>query len=303
MADNLEDETLGNPINTQSENLSEKIISTANADTIAPIQETENMEVHHPTHPVHGKKTWKNYFWEFLMLFLAVFCGFLAEYQLEHTIEHQREKEYMKTMVEDLKSDTAQLTHLISNRKDRIIELDTLFELISSDRYTIEGNKVYSLYEFPYWDILRFLPSDRTIPQLKNAGNLRLIRKENVSNALIHYDVWVRNRKEYESLQVELANQINPIIEKLIDPIIIHNSKKELINAQLLSDSVVKREYKNILPENLSIPKMETDVKKSILKYINQVILLYTELLKDNFSEKGLAIKTLDLVKKEYHID
>ena len=50
-------------------------------------------------------------------------------------------------------------------------------------------------------------------------------------------------------------------------------------------------------------PKMETDVKKSILKYINQVILLYTELLKDNFSEKGLAIKTLDLVKKEYHID
>jgi hypothetical protein len=71
--------------------------------SIAPIAETEQaaiinlqtekeMEVHHHTHAAHGKKTWKDYFWEFLMLFLAVFCGFLAEYQLEHIIEHQRAK-------------------------------------------------------------------------------------------------------------------------------------------------------------------------------------------------------------------
>ena len=33
------------------------------------------MEVHQ--HAQHGgKKSWKSYFWEFLMLFLAVFCGF-----------------------------------------------------------------------------------------------------------------------------------------------------------------------------------------------------------------------------------
>jgi hypothetical protein len=44
------------------------------------------MEVHAHSHS-HGKKSWRSYFWEFLMLFLAVFCGFLAEYQLEHKIE------------------------------------------------------------------------------------------------------------------------------------------------------------------------------------------------------------------------
>jgi hypothetical protein len=31
------------------------------------------MEVHAHSHS-HGKKNWKAYFWEFLMLFLAVFC-------------------------------------------------------------------------------------------------------------------------------------------------------------------------------------------------------------------------------------
>ena len=64
------------------------------------------MEVHHHTH--HPKR-WKEYFWEFFMLFLAVFCGFLAELQLEHYIENQREKQFMVTLIEDLKSDSVVL--------------------------------------------------------------------------------------------------------------------------------------------------------------------------------------------------
>ena len=43
------------------------------------------------------------------MLFLAVFCGFLAEYQLEHKIEKDKERQYMKSMLEDLVSDTSML--------------------------------------------------------------------------------------------------------------------------------------------------------------------------------------------------
>ena len=70
------------------------------------------MEVHHHSHT--SRKKWTHYFWEFLMLFLAVFCGFLAEYKLEHTIEHSREKQFITTLIEDLKSDTAQLTEVIA---------------------------------------------------------------------------------------------------------------------------------------------------------------------------------------------
>ncbi|MCF8429930.1 MAG: hypothetical protein K9G64_07335, partial [Bacteroidia bacterium] len=62
------------------------------------------MEVHHHTHDQaspHHKKNWKNYFWEFLMLFMAVFCGFLAEYQLEHKIEKEREIQYIYSLIND----------------------------------------------------------------------------------------------------------------------------------------------------------------------------------------------------------
>jgi len=75
--------------------LPKEVANTTNEEpsTINPQFSTEQeMEVHHHTHAGHGKKSWRSYFWEFLMLFLAVFCGFLAEYELEHVIERQREK-------------------------------------------------------------------------------------------------------------------------------------------------------------------------------------------------------------------
>ena len=65
------------------------------------------MEVHAHAH-TPGKK-WTHYFWEFFMLFLAVFCGFLAENEREHLVEHKQEKQYMKLMLEDVKTDTAEL--------------------------------------------------------------------------------------------------------------------------------------------------------------------------------------------------
>ena len=73
------------------------------------------MEVHAHAHT--SRKKWTHYFWEFLMLFLAVFCGFLAEYQLEHVIENQREEKYVKSLIQDLKTDTAHLETYINLRQ------------------------------------------------------------------------------------------------------------------------------------------------------------------------------------------
>lgn len=258
--------------------------------------QSENFKIH--------RKKWSSYLLEFLMLFLAVFLGFVAENIRVKNAEKQTEKQYMITMGEDLKSDTTQLAGLIVSRQKRIMKFDSLFHLISSDRYIKEGNKVYGLYYFPYWDVLRFFPSDRTMQQLKNSGNLRLVRKENVSDALIRYDVFIRNRKEYEPLQVELANQINPIIEKLVDPIVIHNAHEARYNEILASDTLIRTsDYRLNLPQNLSISPMDSTSKKAILKYVFQITTLYVALRNDNIREKDVATKTLDLIVKEYGVE
>jgi hypothetical protein len=166
------------------------------------------MEVHAHSHS-HGKKTWRSYFWEFLMLFLAVFCGFLAENQREHYIEHQREKQYMLTMLEDLKSDTIQLSYAIRYWADINNSIDSVADALILPLSFADFPKAYrylnnalNYYSFAY--------NDRTIAQLKNAGGFRLIRKKNVANKIIAYDQFnndaIRN----------IASQYNKFYENVV---------------------------------------------------------------------------------------
>ena len=188
MADNTEEKYLADPTNNQSENSTEEITPTADTETINPNQESENMEVHHHTHPSHGKKTWKNYFWEFLMLFLAVFCGFLAEYQLEHVVEHNKEKQYIESMVHDIIEDTIKLRQGIEDNTKKIAGIDSLLNNIYSYPYSDSSLKtMYQLTSYlHYRKQVSFIK--RTIIQLKNSGGLRLIRNIGASDSIVVYD-------------------------------------------------------------------------------------------------------------------
>ncbi len=58
------------------EGLAENISSFEQLQTTNPKLQTEEMEVHHHGH-IHEKKKWKEYVFQFFMLFLAVFSEFL----------------------------------------------------------------------------------------------------------------------------------------------------------------------------------------------------------------------------------
>jgi hypothetical protein len=148
----------------------------------------QNMEVHHHTHADHGKKNWKAYFWEFLMLFLAVFCGFLAENQREHMVEHNREKEYMRSMIEDLKQDTAEY-----NRGIKLIN-HYFIPVLSKSTALLYGESFSDGIIREMYDTIpkstRFffiIIQDNTVTQLINSGNLRLIRNKTVTDGLAKY--------------------------------------------------------------------------------------------------------------------
>jgi hypothetical protein len=261
------------------------------------------MEVHSHTHT--ERKKWTHYLWEFLMLFLAVTLGFFVENQREHLVENKREIVYINSFIEDLKLDTSQLNGLIESRKKRIKELDTLFQLLSSDQYMQEGASVYRLYSFPYWDILRFYPNDRTMQQLKNSGGLRLIRNQKVSDMIINYDVLVRNRKEYEPLQVDLANQMNKDIEKLIDPVLLHkiNHRSDSVAQLAIFEELQIADTLIDIPQKITIPAIGEADKKTFLKNINTIKTLSLAYMRANLRERQLAVDALKLIKQEYHLE
>ena len=192
MADNLDEEALGSPINPQSKSFSDEISSSNETDTGISNQETENMEVHkHPHHVTHKKK-WGEYLLEFIMLFLAVFLGFLAENLREGIVERNIEKEYIQSLVEDLKSDTLQSNEILILLNKRSVGVDSVITALSSPGIIENSNNSYRLWSenigFP-----DFISNDRTIQQLKNSGGLRLIRNKAVSDRIMKYDQVIRD--------------------------------------------------------------------------------------------------------------
>jgi hypothetical protein len=202
--------------------------SMVNEETVQPIataaeekSEINEMEVHHHTHPSHGKKTWKQYGWEFLMLFLAVFCGFLAEYQLEHVIEHQREKQYLQSLVADLKSDQQALTQHIITVKSGLTMMDSMITLLNTPG-EVAGN-TGNLY---FWARLapRLRPlstNNRTFEQLKNSGNFRLIKELATSNKIMAYYEKFPLVHLLESINETEFTEYKKVVAKIFDPSVL----------------------------------------------------------------------------------
>ena len=170
------------------------------------------METHaHDLHkaPGHG---WKHYFFEFFMLFLAVFCGFFAENLREQSVERRREKEYMVSMIEDLKSDTANIARFAVYRNDRRRRMDSLSWLLLQPDYL---QNTALIYFYARWVPRNnfFNTNDRTLQQLKTAGGMRLITNHAAVDAIMSYDdqVKVLNTQEY----VQEVNEVLKFIDMM----------------------------------------------------------------------------------------
>ncbi len=171
------------------------------------------MEVHAHAHT--ARKKWTHYFWEFLMLFLAVFCGFLAEYQLEHKIEKDREKQFIRSLVEDLEADTANLHTIIESYAQQDKYFDTVFNLFHRLGKGYNHSLQSGIINLMGWKT--FVATDKTIQQLKYSGGMRLIRKRKVADAIAGYDALVRGNDldmaELEKVFDKVDDKIGEILD------------------------------------------------------------------------------------------
>ena len=102
------DNKSSNPL-TDEENLSKQpvaetdqaAITNLTTQTSAEINslQTKVMEVHHHPDLHHKPKKWKEYFFEFLMIFLAVTMGFFAESIREHFGDREKENQNIENVL------------------------------------------------------------------------------------------------------------------------------------------------------------------------------------------------------------
>jgi len=127
------------------------------------------------------------------MLFLAVFCGFLAENFREHQVENRREHQFIQSMMDDDRLDTTALKGILIRRLRREKMFDSLSLLLNGSQRDKYVSRLYFFSrQMQRLSPVIFTYNDRTIQQLKNGGNMRLIRKSRVTDAVVLYDAAVR---------------------------------------------------------------------------------------------------------------
>jgi hypothetical protein len=251
------------------------------------------MEVHHHTHPSTSsghRKKWTNYFWEFFMLFLAVFFGMLAEYRLEHIIEHQREKKYIHSLIKDLEMDISSLQTSHDNRAVQIIYMDSLHTLLRGDTKS-RMNDIY-FYARHINRHVNFQYHDRTIQQLKNSGNLRLIRNQEAADSITVYDS-ERMKASLIQLEGEIESRRH-ISFNLSGKIFDAYAWKEMTD----SNSNILRPITN--------PSLLTNDNALLNEFSFRVITLRGSMFFTNRSIQNTissAKRLINVLKEEYNID
>lgn len=151
----------------------------------------------------------RHYLFQFIMLFLAVFCGFIAENWRVKLSENEREMEYIQSITEDLKSDILQSNVTLKQLNDISSGIDSLLTLLKSPSILKNSNEAYRLWT-KNLSLETFVSNDRTIQQLKNSGELRLIRNKAVSDRIMQYDQILKKYYVQSNLMYSaLPNMIN----------------------------------------------------------------------------------------------
>lgn len=203
------------------------------------------MEIHaEHLHRAPGKRIW-HYFFEFLMLFLAVFCGFIAENWREQIRDHHREKEFIRSIVEDLKSDTLQSNKTLTQLKALNSGIDSVLIALSSPEINQNSNNAYRLYTRNL-GLETFVSNDRTIQQLKNSGELRLIRNKEVSDRIMNYDQTLKKYYVQSNLMYSALSHLT-FYSQLFDFINLNKNQNHPVPLTEQGKKSLNQAYANLL--------------------------------------------------------
>jgi hypothetical protein len=190
-----------------------------------------------------------------------------------------------------LKADTAFINNDIIDKWKKAIGLDSLTRNLYSKDVFSKQAEIYRQFR-TYNPILTPLFNDQTIFQLRSSGNMRLIRNDSVTTLISKY--W--NTK---NALIKIAERV----EQRVD-------FGSTYNIKIFNRKYTEREYQDPSFEGTEMSidpnaKLMTSDIREIEEYANIMfkvsgsIKVYIEGLKEMRKD---AVKLLDYVKKEYHL-
>jgi len=217
----------------------------------------ENMEVHHHPDIHHKRRKFREYFFEFIMIFLAVTMGFLADSIREHITETKRENGFAKALYAELNDDSAVAANKFAIRLEKGKDLDYLHTFFTDSSLTSLPRKFYPAFTNGLYLIntYAFEPKDGILSQLRNSGSQGYFKNMDLQKLLGDISVCInnlryRNEQEYQYF----ASPLKPFLLKYFDFNWLDLLRKkdtsssalDVINAYRLSDRNIEGKILNI---------------------------------------------------------
>ncbi len=251
------------------------------------------MEVHH--HPQVEKKSFKEYFLEFIMIFLAVTLGFIAENIREGFAEHRQQQEYILSFYEDLKTDTAKISGVIGFDQKKIDAFGTLAGCYDSVSKNIMSASCMLNFIKNSTTDLPFQITDRTLKQLANAGGYRLLKKEDADKIT-----------EYQSAFNLLQDFQATVFQETQDN--VRNTYNQVVNfkANVLMKQSKPGSGLDFSDKDITTTLLFSNDKVLLNKYFNE-LLLYNRITISHQRQlnvlKQEQIALIDYFKNKYHFE
>lgn len=198
-------------------------------------------------------------------------------------------KKYIQSLLSDLDADINRLTEIVHLRNDRAILLDSFSQLLNHKEALKHSNDLYYYNSFATRGVaFRFTPVDGTMQQLKNAGNLRLVRKNLVRDSIIFFDVSVRAFNWGTQDEENIMDTYRDIAEGVFDGVVLNSMRDD--------DNNVKR-------INHNPPLQLTEEAKFRLNYRIHMLTVFNKTMRKEAKKLFEQAKRLnELLRKEYHL-
>lgn len=239
------------------------------------------MEVHH--HPHVEKKSFKEYFLEFIMIFLAVTMGFFAESIRESITNRQHVKELSSQLISDLQNDTALLSKLTIKETIQVKTADSLYILLQQPMARADLKKIQELI-LSLDDIGLFHPSSGAMLSIKNDMGFKQFASSKIASHIATYETALTYLKSNEDLDMGY-------LKEYLETFMTAHFTPGNLNSVVNKKGILNNEMRNLSQTDL------TQLSVYVL-----LIKAFDEQVTDNYSKvKKNAVEFMDYVKKEFH--
>lgn len=157
-----------------------------------------------PSHRFSILKNWRNYAFEFVLLFLAVFLGSIAENTREELADKEHAVELAKSFYEELRNDSIAVTARVEGRlkKEKAIEYLVAFFRDSSLTSSSKQLSINFIWGVTARTPIIFTPRTVVLEQLRSSGSLRYFKNKELQRLIGDLSVaidYIKARQDYEN--------------------------------------------------------------------------------------------------------